>query len=226
MHKVTLPEDLRKRLEQRRGAGRRHIFDTIEARKTALLVVDMQNFFLEAIATARGIVPNINHLAGALRGAGGLVVWIRASHSEEGRKAWSLFFDNFIAAPQGAEARRRLSPGHPAHELCAELDIHPDDPIVDKDRFSAFIQGASNLEEILTTHGIDTVLVTGTNTNVCCESTARDAMMRDFKTFMVEDANAAIDDQEHIDGLRTFVQVFGDVITTKEALALINRNCE
>ncbi len=221
MHKVTLPEELRKRLEQRRGAGRRHIFNAIAAHQTALLVVDMQNFFLEAIPTARGIVPNINRLASALRAAGGLVVWIRASHSETGRKAWSLFFDNFIAAPQGAEARRRLSPGHPAHELFSGLDIQSNDPIVDKDRFSAFIHGASDLEAILRDHGIDTVFVTGTNTNVCCESTARDAMMRDFKTFMIEDANAAIDDQEHIDGLRTFVQVFGDVITTDEALTLV-----
>jgi ureidoacrylate peracid hydrolase len=221
MHKVTLPEELRQRLEQRRGAGRRHIFDTIEAKNTALLVVDMQNFFLDAIETARGIVPNINRLAVALRDAGGLVVWIRASHSESGRAAWTLFFDNFLTPEMGAEARRRLSPGHSAHELFDELDIQAEDPIVDKDRFSAFIQGASNLEATLRSHDIDTVLVVGTNTNVCCESTARDAMMRDFKTFMVEDANAAIDDQEHIDGLRTFVQVFGDVITTEDALKLI-----
>ena len=155
---------------------------------------------------------------------GGLIVWIRASHSETGRRAWSLFFDNFIQAPMGREIRQRLSPGHPDHELNSELDVQVGDPIVDKDRFSAFIQGASNLEALLRDRGIDTVLVVGTNTNVCCESTARDAMMRDFKTFMVEDANAAIDDQEHIDGLRTFVQVFGDVITTDEAIALMEQN--
>ena len=221
MHKVTLPEEFRRQLEQRRGGGRRHIFDTIEPKTTALLVVDMQNFFIEAIPTARGIVPNINRLAGALRNAGGLVVWIRASHSETGHAAWTLFFDNFLKPGLGAEIRRQLSPGHPAHEFFKELDIQAEDPIVDKDRFSAFIQGASNLEEILRARDIDTVLVVGTNTDVCCESTARDAMMLDFKTFMVEDANAAKDDQDHIDGLRTFVQVFGDVITTDEALALI-----
>ena len=222
MHKVTLPEELRQRLEQRRGAGRRHIFDQIEAKKTALLVVDMQNHFIEAVETARGIVPNINRIGAALRATGGLVVWIRASHGEQGRGAWTMFFDNFLTPELGAEARRRLTPGDPAHELYGELDVQADDPVVDKDRFSAFIQGSSNLEALLRGRDVDTVLVTGTNTNVCCESTARDAMMRDFKTFMVEDANAAINDREHIDGLRTFVQVFGDVITTEEALALIS----
>ena len=91
MHKVTLPEELRQGLEQRRGAGRRHIFETIKAANTALLVIDMQNHFIEAVETARGIVPNINQIAAALRNAGGLVVWIRASHGDVGRGAWTLF---------------------------------------------------------------------------------------------------------------------------------------
>ena len=224
MHTVRLPEELRERLQQRRGAGRRHIYDEIQARQAALLVVDMQNHFIEMVPTARGIVPNINRIAEALRAAGGLVVWIRATHSDQGRSAWTHFFDNFLTPELGQAARRRLSPGDHGHELYAELDVLPDDPIVDKDRFSAFIQGSSNLEQVLRERGIDTVLVCGTNTNVCCESTARDAMMLDFKTFMIEDANAAIEDQEHIDGLRTFVQLFGDVITTEETLELIHRS--
>ena len=67
----------------------------------------------------------------------------------------------------------------------------------------------------------DTLLVTGTLTNVCCESTARDAMMRDFKTVMISDANAARSLADHLAGLRTFVQVFGDVRSTKEVVALL-----
>ena len=88
---------------------------------------------------------------------------------------------------------------------------------------SAFIQGASPLEDRLRQASIDTVLITGTLTNCCCESTARDAMMRDFRTLMVHDANAARTDEDHVAGLRTFVQVFGDVIDTDRAIALLQQ---
>ena len=66
-----------------------------------------------------------------------------------------------------------------------------------KTRYSAFIQGSSNIERLLRDRGIDTLLVTGTATNVCCESSARDAMMLNFKTIMVTDGNAATDDDDH-----------------------------
>ena len=74
-----------------------------------------------------------------------------------------------------------------------------------KRRFSAFVQGASDLPQRLCgAQGYDTVLITGTVTNVCCESSARDAMMLNFKTVMVSDANAAVTDEEHNATLSTF----------------------
>ena len=217
MHKVGLPPELVEKMQQRRG--RERLFTSLDPSVTALLVVDMQQFFIDAVETARGVVPNINRLAHDLRAAGGLIVWIRASHTTEGRGAWTMFFDNFIVPEQGAEIRKSLSPGHPAHEFFAELDIHEGDAIVDKDRFSAFV--ATRLDSVLKARNIENVLVTGTNTNVCCESTARDAMMRDYRTLMIEDANAAFDDEDHIAGLWTFVQVFGDVVTTDQAVELL-----
>lgn len=222
MHKVTLPQPLREALRRRRG--RDHIFETLAPSETALLVVDMQNHFVapEALAEvplARGIVANINRLAEGLRRAGGHVVWIRSTFAPDGAAAWPMFFDNFVAPEARGALRHSLSPGQPGHEFWPELDIRDADLVVDKTRFSAFIQGASDIEPLLRQRGIDTVLITGTLTNICCESTARDAMMRDFRAVMIEDANAARSDDDHLAGLRSFVQVFGDVMTTDAALA-------
>jgi ureidoacrylate peracid hydrolase len=224
MHRVELPADLLQRLEARRG--RLRVFDRLEPRSTALLVIDMQNAFVHpdgfaCVETAAGIVPNINRLAGAVRDAGGAVAWVRVSLTAAGRGAWNMYFENFTPAAHRDEWRAQLTPGHPQHEFWPALDIDAADWIVDKDRFSAFVEGASDLEARLRRQDIDTLLVTGTLTNICCESTARDAMMRDFRTLMIADANAARTDEDHLAGLRTFVQVFGDVVATDEALRLI-----
>ncbi len=87
-----------------------------------------------------------------------------------------------------------------------------------KNRYSAFIPGSSPIERILRGMGIDTILIAGTKTNVCCKSTARDAMMLDFKVIMVEDCCAALSDDEHRSALENIIQQFGDVMTASEVL--------
>ena len=87
-----------------------------------------------------------------------------------------------------------------------------------KNRYSALIAGSSQLERLLRSLDIDTVLIAGTKTNVCCESTARDAMMLDFKTVMLSDCCAALSDDEHRAALENIFQQFGDVLTADEAL--------
>ena len=71
--------------------------------------------------------------------------------------------------------------------------------------------------------GIDTVLIAGTKTNICCEATARDAMMLDFKVVMVSDCCAALSDDEHRAALENIIQQFGDVMTGKEVLERLRR---
>ena len=93
-----------------------------------------------------------------------------------------------------------------------------------KNRFSAFIQGSSNLAEVLRSRGLDTLLITGTVTNVCCESTARDAMMLNFRTIMVTDGNAAGTDEDHNASLASFYLTFGDIMSTDKLIALLKRN--
>jgi ureidoacrylate peracid hydrolase len=94
----------------------------------------------------------------------------------------------------------------------------PGDPIVYKTRFSPFVAGASEIESVLRPRGIENLIVTGTATNMCCESAARDAMMLDYRVVMVADANSARYEDDHLAGLTSFYQSFGDVRTTDEVI--------
>ncbi len=101
------------------------------------------------------------------------------------------------------------------------LDVRPDGLKVKKIKYSAFALKSSGLDAQLRSQGIDTILIAGTLTNVCCESTARDAMMLDYKVTMISDANATLTDDEHAASLNTFMMFFGDVMSTKELVARI-----
>jgi ureidoacrylate peracid hydrolase len=99
--------------------------------------------------------------------------------------------------------------------------VRSSDLIIDKTRFSAFLPGASTIDAVLRARGIDTVVIAGTLSNVCCESSARDAMMLNYRLVFVSDANAALTDAEHNATLNNMVSVFGDVRGTDEVLALL-----
>ena len=126
------------------------------------------------------------------------------------------------------EAYRRrvaaMSEGTKGHDLWPDLDVRPEDEIVRKYRFSAFLPGTSELPYRLRARGFDTVLITGTVTNVCCESSARDAMMSNFKTIMITDGNAAMTPEEHQASLIAFYLIFGDVMDTDFAIQRLTRN--
>jgi nicotinamidase-related amidase len=194
------------------------VFDRFDPVRTALLVIDMQNFYVGEIASVIGIIPNINRLARELRARGGLVAFVGMTAGEAGDSLWPIYHDYFFTPEKGANHRDQLSPGHPGHKFHADLEIQDGDVIIYKSRFSPFIQGASNIEEILRARGIDSLIVTGTATNMCCESAARDAMMRDYKVVMVADANGARYPEDHLAGLTSFYQSFGDVRTADEVI--------
>ena len=198
--------------------GRLNVFDRFDPRKTALLVIDMQNFYVGEIPSVLAIIPNINRLAARMRELGGLVVWVGMSAGQDGESRWHIYHDNFFTPERGANHRDQLSPGHPGHAFHRDLQIEPGDAIVYKSRFSPFIPGASNIEDVLRARGIENLIVAGTATNMCCESAARDAMMLDYKVVMVADANGARYDDDHLAGLTSFYQSFGDVRTTAEVI--------
>ena len=208
--------------------GRLHLFERLDVSRTALVVIDMQNAFLRPGAPsetpmARAIVPQINRLAQAVRAGGGVVAFAQGSFQPSGPEAWPLFFEHMVNPAFSAAILQALTPGHPDHELWPELDVQPGDVRVRKKRYSAFFPGACSLPEQLRERGVDTVIITGTLTNVCCEASARDAMMGDFKTVMVSDANAARSDAEHLAALVTLVQFFADVRSTDEVLAMLSK---
>lgn len=225
MHKVKIPQGLVDRVTARMQSGREHM--PIPAMATALLAVDMQNYYLmegqqAECPAARDIVPNVNRLAAALRDAGGLVVWIKMRASEEDCEGWPVL-NNRLRPENRARRMRELSEGGVGFELWAGLDVHPGDEIVVKTRYSAFTRGSSNLEELLLARGIRTVLVTGVATNTCCESTARDAMMLNFTTMMVADGCATKTDTAHNATLCSFYNAFGEIPTTDEIIPRLER---
>lgn len=220
MHNISIPEAVIAQVKAQRGRLNR--YDHLVGRKTALVVIDLQNAFMlpgmpVEVATAREIVPNVNKLAAATRAAGGKVVWVKMN-LEGQSEAWRVFFDGDPRRATLAE----LTPGARGFELHADLDVRPEDAIVVKRRFSAFIQGSSDIDRHLRELGIDTVVIVGTLTNVCCESSARDAMMLNYRVVFVSDANAALSDADHNATLASIIRVFGDVATTDEAIALLS----
>jgi ureidoacrylate peracid hydrolase len=227
MHTLSIPQSIVDRVVARRG--REHVYEDLDPAKTALVVVDMQNaFMLPGVAhalcpMAEKIVPNVNRLAQAVRQTGGTVVWIKTTFEDDALKTWSTYFE-MVTPQQGAKRIAALTAGSKGHEIWAALEVRPEDVVVEKNRFSAFIQGSSNLAEIMRGRSVDTVLVTGTVTNVCCESTARDAMMLNFKTIMVTDGNAAVTDEDHNASLCAFYLTFGDIMSTDMLVTCLARN--
>jgi nicotinamidase-related amidase len=203
--------------------GRLAVFDRFDPARTALLVIDMQNFYVGEIPSVLAIVPNINRIAAHLRALGGLVVWVGMTAGAGGASRWPVYHDNFFTPAKGANHRDQLSPGHSGHDFHAGLAIEPGDPVVYKSRFSPFVAGASTIETVLRPRGIENLIVTGTATNMCCESAARDAMMLDYRVVMVADANGARYDDDHLAGLTSFYQSFGDVRTTDEVIGSVLR---
>ncbi|MEO8856798.1 MAG: isochorismatase family cysteine hydrolase [Burkholderiaceae bacterium] len=224
MHPLTIPQEIVDRMMTRRG--HLHLFDSLVPARTALVVIDMQCAFLEPGAPsetpmAREIVPQINRLAKDLRAQGGVVAFAQGSFQAQGPDAWPLFFDYMVNAQHSKAILDALTPGRPGHALWPGLDVQAQDLRVRKNRYSAFFPGACALPDLLRARAIDTVLITGTLTNVCCEASARDAMMGDFKTIMVSDANAARSDAEHNAALATLMQFFADVRSTEEVIGLL-----
>lgn len=216
MNPYGMPDYVIQRIMEKRG--RLTVFDAFDPTETALLNVDMQRFYVGEIPSVLGIIPNINRLAARMRELGGLVAWLGMTAGAGGESRWHVYHDYFFTPAKGANHRDQLSPGHPGHEFHPDLDIRPDDEIVYKSRFSAFVRGASNIEELLQARGIRNLIITGTATNMCCESNARDAMMLDYRVVMVSDANGARYDDDHIAGLTSFYQSFGDIRTTDEVI--------
>jgi ureidoacrylate peracid hydrolase len=223
---ATIPDAIVERVAAWRGCE--HVYADLDPARTALIVIDLQHAFMNdevgfaVVPAACDIVPAVNRLAAAVRAAGGGVFWIQMTHDERCLDEWSVAHE-LVSPERRAKRIAALSEGTLGHQLWPELDIRPEDEIVKKYRYSAFMPGTSELPERLRSRGFDTVLITGTVTNVCCESSARDANMTNFRTIMVSDANAANSQAEHDASLAAFYNVFGDVMDTAMIIDRLRR---
>lgn len=154
------------------------------------------------------MIPRLNKLAKQCKDAGVFVVNVVTRHdycSDIYRKLFPSHFrpDGGLYLKEGSE----MAEPHP------DLDIDPDLVIL-KDRYSAFYD--TPLELSLRSRDIDTIIVTGVATNVCCESTARDGFFRDFKVIFVDDCNATTSEEMHQATLDNIRYAFGWVMNSKE----------
>ncbi|MGB7100095.1 MAG: cysteine hydrolase [Xanthobacteraceae bacterium] len=225
MHKVNVRQEIIDRVLARRG--RYHWFEELDPQRTALVIIDMQELFCAPgapaeVAGSRDIVEPINKLTEELRKIGVPVIWVLHANSQTGgRSDWELFFNYIVADDVREKTMQSLAPGR--QQVWSGLTVDSADTKVIKNRYSALIAGSSGLERLLRSLDIDTVLVAGTKTNICCEATARDAMMLDFKVVMVSDCCAALSDDEHRSALENMIQQFGDVMTGDEVLDRLRR---
>lgn len=195
----------------------------LDASRTALVVIDMQNFFVEPgaaleVPAARDIVDNINTISSAMRAQGGMVAWLKMTfRPDELTKHWTAFLP-VNDTGKGAAMFAPIEDGSHGHDLWAPLHVEADDLIINKNRFSALIQGSSELQIALDAANIDTLIIVGTLTNVCCESTARDAMMLNYNVIVVDDANATLTDEAHQASLANIAMFFGQVQSTADVV--------
>ncbi|KQX61846.1 cysteine hydrolase family protein [Angustibacter sp. Root456] len=196
--------------------GREHAYVRLDPRTTALVVVDVVPFFVEESAYVRGILPKVNRLAGALRAEGGTVAWV-VPRTTAPSPVTREFFGDRVAELYSQSG----GAGAPRERLWRGLDVDPADVVVDKSGPSAFFPGTCDLHDLLAARAIATLVVTGTVTNVCVESTVRDASALGYRVVLVADGCAAVRDRDHDATLHVVYRSFGDVRATDDVLALI-----
>lgn len=214
-HPSGIPEKIVRKVMARRG--RLHAFDSIEADRTALVVIDFDTATVGSNEDCQNLVPGVNELASAVRNAGGSVAWV-LSHMPAMPKHFPAILGIELATKyfndgQGDGAGTTLWPG---------LDRTPDDLVAVKSGASAFFPGKCNLKEQLDRRGIDTLLITGAVTNICCESSARDAVELEYKVILVSDLLSGHAHGLHEATLATFYRIFGDVRPKEEILDLLS----
>lgn len=200
------------------AVGRRDPVFDLDLSKCALLVIDMQNDFILPGAplegwNTMGIVPNIAKLVTYFRQHARPVIWTKHVHQAN---------DLGVLGPMwpatGPESpTKALVKGTPGVEIITDLPAPAQNELViEKRRYSAFFQ--TDLELNLRTMGVTTLVITGVNTNICCETTARDGFMRDFQIMSVADAQTSITKELHEAALISTMVAFGRVADTQQVI--------
>jgi len=174
--------------------------------KSALLVIDMQGFFLDAnsLTFACGglaILPAVKRLVGAFRRAGRPVIFTRHVHHP----------NDLDSGIMGWWWEGKCLEGSPESEIVTELAPLPGEKVVLKHRYSAFYD--TDLETVLRCLKARDLVVCGVMTNLCCESTARDAYYRDYRVFFPADTSGSVTEEMHLASLVNLAFGFAYVTT-------------
>jgi nicotinamidase-related amidase len=216
-HPSGIPEKIVRKVVARRG--RLHAFESLDAARTALVVIDLDTATVGSNDDCRRLVPIVNRLAAAVRDSGGVVAWVLSQMPD---------MPKHFAAILGAELATKYfnngCPGGAGTKLWPELRQEQRDIVAFKSGASAFFPGKCNLPQVLDPRGIDTLLIAGAVTNICCESSARDAVELGYKVVMVSDALSGQAHGLHEATLATFYRIFGDVRPSSEIMDLLARS--
>ncbi|WP_423069190.1 cysteine hydrolase [Devosia sp. CN2-171] len=226
MHNVTLPGHIVERMRKLRN-GSDHIYSSLDMNKVAHVCVDMQVGFVEVgapieVPMTREIYGTINTISEAVRQAGGVNVFTRYTYDLGEKHSWEYWFATL--PPSQRDAQETMAAGKPDWQVDPRMEVKAGDIIVDKTRFSALIPETCDMDAILKQKGIDTLIISGTLTNCCCESTARDALQMGYKVIFMSDANATLSDEEHLGTLISMYTIFADVMDTPYLLDLIEKS--
>lgn len=228
MQRFELTPEFQPRHLTTRGPG--HLLEQSDPKTTAHIVIDMQNGFLRPGAlletpVAREVVPRINAISAALRAAGGLVAYTRFAYAPSEATAWNAFYRRFLHPTRSSAQMEAFGPDAHDLQLWDGMDVTDADLVVDKTRYSAFIIGTCDLHDMLKERGIRTLIISGTMTNCCCESSARDAMQYGYDVVFASDATATVTDQEQQATLLNMALLFAEVAGTEEIVgALTDRS--
>lgn len=208
------PKDLMRQLKPYMSSHRnaQHKFSP---KGSALLVIDMQRYFLEKTSHAylpstKNIVTNVRSLVDAYHDRSLPVIFTRHAHLPHGDSgAMGRWWGDLIRE------------GDTGSELSPEMGAFPRDPIIRKSKYSAFV--GTELEETLRSRRVSSIVITGVMTHLCCESTARDAFMRDLDVFFVIDGTASETQDLHVSSLKTLTDGFAIPVTTREVLGWLRK---
>jgi len=185
--------------------------------KMALMVIDMQNFFCSPGAPAYldavpAILPNIKTLIRQFRKWNLPILFTRHIHREDGSDAGIMKWWWEAMCVEGT----------PESEIHPEIAPLPGDLVVTKHRYSAFYN--TDLEILLRSKDLTDLVITGVMTNMCCETTARDAYMRDYRVQFLADATATATEEMHLASLLNLAYGFANITTANALIDMLSRH--
>ncbi len=200
--------------------GRLHAFETLETARTALVVVDLDTRTMERPGNEemRDLAPKVNAIADALRAKQGTVAWVTSPIRTASANFVAIYGEELARAHEVVSGT-----GGTATTVWSGLHTQACDLFVEKEGASAFFPNNCELHAKLKAREIRSVLIVGMVTNVCCESSARDATELGYQVTMISDAMWGHKQGQHEATIATFFRNFGDVRPSAEVLALIGR---